>query len=248
MAAYITLADVRAAGVTVGTASDAAVNAAIALWQQVIERYCRQWFDERPADFRVDGTDSDTIHLGIPIITLSALYINDDTSPLDPTLYRIYTRREMPDDDRWNPRIKIRSLNDFADIYTAPIGNVQKFRKGRQNQRLVGTFGFTEADGSTPAAIKRALLKLVIQKVTTPLYVDPAGPPPPAPPPPIMSGIVAEEQTDGHMIRYANVFDVAPRRADNMMDVIQDPEIRGLLKLYRAPIAMAAPANPSFSE
>jgi hypothetical protein len=243
---YIVLSDIRAAGLPDIVADDDAVNAAILLWQEVIDRYTRQWFEPREVDFKCDGTDSDALHFAIPLITVSALYINDEANPLDPMYYKVYNARSGPEDDRRNPRIKIRALNDFADIYTAPLApSLMKFRKGRQNQRVVGTMGFTEADGSTPAAIKRALTKLVIQKLTTPIYIAP-GVVPPAPPPIITSGVVTEEWTDGHKIKYADTQQTTPRRPDNMSDVISDPEVRGLLKLYRAPIGLAAPAHPSY--
>jgi hypothetical protein len=247
MAPYITVADVRAAGLPDTVVGDDAVTAAILLWQDVIERYCRQWFEPRDLDLRIDGTDSDTLHLGIPIIEVEELYMNDGTTPIDSTLYKVYNNRSGYPDDRKNPRIKLRSMYDYADIFTAPIMAGQlKFRKGRQNQRIVGTFGYTEADDTAPLAIKRALTKLVIRKATQPMYIAP-GVVPPAPPPLLSSSIVTEEWTDGHRIVYANNVASSPRRADNMSEVIDDPEVRGILKLYRAPIAMAAPANPSYS-
>lgn len=240
---YITVDDVRAAGYTAG--DDADVTAAILVWQEAIERFTRQWFESRELDITVDGTDSDTLHFPIPIIAVTALHLNDGVEPLHASVYRVYNGRSFPD-DRKNPRIKLRSLHDHADIYTAPIISGQiKFLKGRQNQRVVGTFGYTEADGSTPALIKRALTKLVIRKLATPMYIDPSVIPP-TPPPLLTSGIVTEEWTDGHRLKYADSLTSKPRRPDGMSEIIDDAEIRGILKMYRAPIGMATPANPSY--
>ena len=61
---YIVLSDIRAAGLPSTVADDSAVNAAVLLWQDVIDRFTRQWFEPRAVDFKTDGTDSDTLHFG----------------------------------------------------------------------------------------------------------------------------------------------------------------------------------------
>lgn len=246
---YITVEQVRAAGLSSTTADDATVVAAIELWQEVIDRFCRQWFEPRIGDFYIDGTDSDTIFLSVPIISVAELYLNGSPTPLEQSYYRVYNGRGGPSDDRRNPRIALSGGYGHRDIYNAPVGGSTRFSKGRGNQRIIGIFGFTEADGSAPLAIQRALTKLVIQKVTAPIYVDPNSATPGiaiAPAPLTNSGIVIEEWTDWHRLKYANVGDTLPVRSDNMGDVIGDAEVRGLLKLYRAPIAIAAPSQRSW--
>lgn len=240
---YITVQDIRDEGLSSSVASDAKVLSYIGIWQQAIERACRQWFEERTLTFKVDGTDSDTLHFGVPIISVDSLKINDSTTALDTSLYRVYNGRAYPDDRR-NPRIKL--VNETSlDIYTAPIhGRSLKFRKGRNNQEVSGKFGFIEADGSTPALIKRALTKLVIEKLAKPIYA--AGGSSPTPPPPIVGNLL-EEWTDGHKRKYGAAGGEKSPRRPGLSGITDDPEILDILVLYKAPIGMATPPHPSFS-
>ena len=239
---YIVLNDVRAAGITEEMAADDDVNAAITLWQAALERACRQWFEPRTATFRFDGTDSDTIHFGVPIISVEYLKINNNTDALDPALYKVYSLVNNPvGDDRSNPCIKLVGANDDMDIFTAPIvvgGRSLKFRKGRQNHEVKGSFGYVEADEATPELIKRALLKLVIEKLTHPVFGSFGGTVEP------LVGQILEEETDGHRIKYA-VAPPAPAKP-GLAGLTQDPEVLQIIKLYRAPIGVATPANPSY--
>jgi hypothetical protein len=242
--AYTTVADVRLAGVP-AEFTDQQITAAIAIWGAAFERVCRQWFEPRPYDATFDGTDSDALHLDVPIITCSALYINDAPEPLDPSYYRVYSDASGMKDDRRNPRIKLRQMDDFTDIFTAPLMAGQlRFRKGRQNQRIVGTFGFVEADGSTPPLIKYALEQLIVTKLMRPGPALPDG----VEPPPVLTGsYILEEETDAHRIKYGESFNrYALRRANGAQDLIDNPEVLSILKMYRAPIAMSTPANPSW--
>lgn len=244
--AYITVADIRAAGLTDTTAyPDAAVDASILLWQEALDRMCRQWFEPRNLTIKLDGTDSDTLHLGVPIITVEYLRINDNAADLDPSYYRVYSAAGYPDDRR-NPRIKLRTLSEQADIYTAPLdSHLLRFRKGRHNQEVKGDFGFVEPGGATPALIKHALTKLVIEKLTHPIPVPSSGAPP-MPPPPVVAGALLEEWTDGHRVKYADVFRFTETRPSPFTGITSDQEILAIIRMYRAPLGMAAPAHPSY--
>jgi hypothetical protein len=112
--------------------------------------------------------------------------------------------------------------------------------KGRQNQEIKGTFGYVEEDGSTPKLIKRALTLLVIEKLTRPAYSGSAGP---SVPPPIL-GTVIEEETDGHRLKYSQ--EAQATRNFGLSGITNDPEILDIVKLYRAPIGIAAPAHWSY--
>jgi len=242
--AYITVQDIRDAGLLEADYPDDDVVASIELWQAVLERITRQWFNPRVLVLKFDGTDSDTLHFGVPIIDIEYLKLNDDPAELNTDYYRVYNGRSYPDDRR-NPRLKLRSSDQYADIYTAPLtwGDL-RFRKGRQNQEIKGTFGFVEEDGLTPKPIKRALLKLVIEKITKPLYTAPTAAPAPAPPP-LLAGLLQEEWTDGHKLKYTDTFKVKERRAAGFSGITQDPEIIDILRFYRAPLGIATPAHPS---
>lgn len=240
--AYITVDDIRAAGLSATKADDAAVTAAIAMWQQFLERATRQWFEPRTLTIKFDGTDSDTIHFGVPIITITSLKVNNSGAALDPSQYKVYSAAGYPDDRR-NPRIKLIGDGDGADIFTAPMQFGKfKFRKGRQNQEIIGSFGFVEADGSTPLLIKRALSKLVIEKLQLPLYQDPDCA---TALPPMLAGALKEEWTDGHRMVYATATPEA--RKPGLNGITADQEIQDIIRMYRAPIGIATPANPSYS-
>jgi hypothetical protein len=242
---YVNISDVRDEGVLLTTASDAKVLAYIETWQAFLERACRQWFIPKQIILKGDGTDSDTLHFGVPIIGIDYLKINGASTALDSTLYCVYNSRSYPDDRR-NPRIKLIDQRD-VDLYTSPFGSSLKFRKGRQNQEIKGIFGYTEEDGSVPKLIKRALLLLVVEKLTKPIYAGASGSN--MAPPPIMGGIV-EEQTDNHRVRYGGTSSTTgsiAERKPGLTGITQNLEVLDIIKLYKAPIGIATPANPSLS-
>lgn len=229
---YITIADVRAAGLDATVATDAEVDAAIKINQQFIERATRQWFYSRPLTLQLDGNSSDTLHLPVPIVSLDSLTINDNDTVLDAEFYRVYDSKDLPD-DRWNPRIKLRRGN--VDLFQDPFRTDRPliFRKGRQNQTLVGNFGFVESDGSTPELIKRALLVLVIEKLTNPPFGSPTPGAPSGP-----TGSILRETTDGHTVQYTFVK-FGDTRA-GWSGYTMNREVHTILNIYKAPIGVAA--------
>lgn len=234
---YISVADVRAEGITVAQASDAKVLSYIGMYQQFLERACRQWFVPRSLTFEVDGNDSDTLFFGVPIISLEYLKINGDTNALDPTYYRIYNGNNYPD-DRGNPCVKL-TAGEERNIFACPSGiGPRKFRRGRKNQSLKGIFGYTERDGSTPSLIKRATLKTVCSKIQESLVS-------PNPLPPILGSVVSES-TDGHSISYGYLAGGFKPKRPGLSGIFCDPEVLDIIKLYRAPIGIASPSSPSY--
>lgn len=242
---YIDVQAIRDEGFTVAMASDAKVLTYIGICQQLIERACRQWFESRSITLKLDGTDSDTLHLPVPIISCTSLKINDSQDALDSSYYRVYNGRDLPD-DRKNPRIKLINSSNL-DIYTAPIWSRDiRFRKGRQNQEIVGTFGYTEPDGSTPLPIIRALTKLTIEKLGKPLFYDPSTTVPP-PAPPAILGNILEEWVDGRKVKYAQTGGELEKRRVGLTGITSDPEILDIIILYKAPIGMATLPGPSYN-
>lgn len=241
---YISVDDVRAEGLENPPHSDADIQAAIVLWQQALERACRQWFYSRELTIVFDGNNSDALHMGVPIIEIEYIKLNDDENELPVEKYRVYNSRTHPDNRR-NPRVKLVHSTQLSDIYVSPftIGEL-KFYKGRQNQEIKGTFGFLEPDGSTPALIKRALLKLVIEKLTHPIYT-PAGEAPPDPSSVTYAGVVIEEKTDGHSIKYGTP--AFKDRRVGLSGLTQDAEVLDIIKLYRAPIGIATTSYWSYT-
>lgn len=243
---YCSLQDIRDEGITVAMASDIQVLNAISVCQEFIDRACRQWFLPKQLVLGLDGTDSDTLHFGVPIIQIDSIKLNNSPDNLDPAFFRVYNARVYPDDRR-NPRIKLIRADEIRDIFTAPHPYDRlKFRKGRQNQEIVGSFGYLEPDGTTPKLIQRALCKLVISKLQNPLFVDPTVTPTVPPAPPIVGPLI-EEETDDHKQKYAQAGGTVAARRPGLSGITDDQEILDIISLHRAPIGLATPSHWSTS-
>lgn len=238
---YVGVSDLRAEGMpNPPLASTLEKN--IRTWQAFVIRACRQWFHPAHMVFRVDGTDSDALHFGVPIVSIDELRINNESTALDAQYYEVYADSGRYPDNRANPRIKlVDEWLERRDIFTASLGPSRNFRKGRQNQYISGVFGCVEVDGSVPLLIQRALLKLVVEKTATPVYAGVPGVTPPA----AVSGLIVEEWTDGHKIKYDSSSTSTNPRAPGLSGITGDREILDILRMYRAPIGIATPADPS---
>lgn len=157
MGDYCSLPDVRAEGLTEARASDARVAALISEWSAWIDQITGQFFDERVLTLEMSGQGTRNLLLPIPPTPRLATPITeirrvwrladpDTTLVIDSDLYRVYNRT-FPDDRR-NPRVEL--LGDG------------RWERGPQNFALDGTWGFVEADGTTPRPIKRAAILLVL--------------------------------------------------------------------------------------
>lgn len=230
--AYITLADVRAEGVTVAQASDAKVNTLIDTYQAMIETITRQWFEARTISWDFDGNGTTLTQWPVPIISVTNLYVNEDfTTAVDADDFKAYTGRGGTEpDDRPNP--KVRLVTGEQSIFTG-TGQISRFgpvfEVGEMNCRLEGSFGYTEQDGSTPEPIRYAHLKMVVQAaVKGPLAgagLSAAGP-------------VVEEESDRHRREFADPFvgsKLWPISGSG------DVEVDLILSRYRAPMTIRAP-------
>lgn len=222
--------------------TDAMVNEAIPVWESAIERVCRQWFEERDAVVRMDGNGSDTLNFAVPIIECNELRINDEEVALDTEFYEVYNNRTGYPDDRKNPRICLRRGRG-GDIFSRGTFGCQKFLKGRRNQYIDGSWGYTEADGSVPPLIQRALALLVIEKLTQPSLPLAGGTVPPAVP----SGLLIEEETDDHRMRWEPAGGSTRARPAGLLGLTTNPEVLRILQLYKAPISLATPADWTYT-
>lgn len=236
VATYIEVSDVRAAGITNPPHSDEEVLAAIVLWQEFLDRACRQWFLPRQMTIEFDGDGSSTAHFGIPIISVESLYLNGSTTALDADLYEVYNERK-------NPKLALIHTAQITDIHVAPfsLGEL-RFYKGYKNQIITGTFGCVDANGQPPKLIQRALLLLVLEKLTHP-PLDPDGEIT-EPSGQTFAGVVIEEKTDGHSIKYGT-GKYAERRI-GLSGITQNPEVLDIIRLYKAPIGIAMPSHWSY--
>lgn len=182
---YCGVAEIRAEGFTESVVSDERILILSHLATRYIDKVTQRWFGARTFDenspFILDGNDSHSLHLQIPIIRLDKLSIetqglyNPDLIEIDSNDYRVYNRHmngmERPD-DRENPKIEFlrRRINQTvtSGLYPAP----RIFPRGSQNIYLEGVFGYTDRDGSPfgqiPKLIQLAARRLVIRD----LYLD----------------------------------------------------------------------------
>ena len=235
MGSYVTLEEARSAGVP-GTISDDVLMPVLVRWSEFIDAATKQWFEPRYLSLKLDGNDSRTLFLPVPVITVERFYMNSNfTNPLDPKLISVYNRRDAARDDRRNPMIKLQGAGlGVFDVPDFRLGMM--FIKGEQNQQIDGTFGFVEEDLSTPKMIKRAVLKLSIKQLQNGggnMWNEVAGAAPLA-----GGGQVQSETTDGHTISYA-AFSVKPVQA-GLNGITNDAEVDRIIDLYRAPLKIAA--------
>lgn len=241
---YLTLQDIRDAGITSLMASDTLVNAAISQACQLIDLVTGQWFEARSGTLLVDGQDSELLQLPVPIISLTSMFLEGSTLAVDPNYYRVYNGRgpttaglitQMAADDRKNPKIILRRQTS-GDIFTQPMSyGAATFFRGSQNVQLLGVFGYVEPDGTTPALIHRAAMLIAIDYLANPPFgtssVSVAS---------IASGPVVEEETDGHRIKYASISYSNVKSGG--IALIRNAEAREILRHYRTPIGIATPS------
>jgi len=215
---YTTIEALRAAGITEAMLSDEDAPEKIDYWSSEVDRLTGQFFESREVDTMIDGSGGAMLLFRVPIISISAIYRNDSTVAEDPANYVVYNRRQP--DDRKNPKIVLKNLPGGS--FCATGGARRIFQEGVQNQRVVGTFGYTEEGGETPLPIARAVILLIANDLETLADPDrePAG----------VSQRIKREVTDGHSITYAGVSDAYTPTGI--------PEVDKIIRRFKAPIHM----------
>lgn len=223
---YCSLQDIRDEGIDDTELTDDRALTLINGWQSWIERMTGNIFKETEATIDFDGDGSRLLQLPLPIIEVTELYINDDfDNAVDATSYVAYTSRGPIQDDRRNPRIKLK-LTSNQSIYARNLsGGI--FAIGDRNQRIVGLWGYTESDGSTPEAVSRAIKILVI--ATKELLGD-------GELDQLKFGKIIEEVTDRHRIEYADLYNRLKAWSPTGIS-----EVDLVLQAYRAPMRVTAP-------
>lgn len=179
--ALITVADIRAEGVTTSEADDPRVQAAIDEVEIEIEELTGNFFEPRVLTYKLEGRGHKVLKVPAPIISITSVKIlNPDGTVFDTLVaadYFIYnrhlTQRLRNPDDRRYPRIELTPSG-----YSRPGLINDVFANGRFNYfpahpmavEVVGKFGWTDwssgnADGVTPARIKRAAKLMVLPKL-----------------------------------------------------------------------------------
>ena len=132
-----------------------------------IDRETGQFFNLRPGVFQVEGNNSPVLFLNVPIIEIRSLKINGTEQELvegKPNDFLALKGRSQPQDDRWNPRIKLNTRTDniFSGTFTNRVFLKDTFTE------IDGDFGFLEANGETPLLIKEAVFIDVIDAIENP--------------------------------------------------------------------------------
>lgn len=232
---YIDVDDLRAEGLTIvdGSPEEARALELIKTYQEIVDAITRQFFIPRQIVLDLDGSGTSLLQLSIPIISVAALYVNDDfVNAVDVEDYFAYTGRGGEDgrDDRRNPRIKLVTAEQSIFSGVGPVGRSGNvFAVGEKNQRVDGTFGFVDSDGCTPLPIKLAMKRLVIRAYKNPLGTAGANPP---------AGAAIEEETDRHRKRWAD-----PSVGTKMWAVTGtgDAEVDLILSRYKGPLIVKGP-------
>lgn len=204
--AYCTVEELREAGVSsTEYPEDSYLQERIDIASEFIDMYTQRWFDSRNLTLWLDGTGNKFLPLPIPPISstaLSTVKLNDGVLTVD-TDY-IFRLRVKPD-DRWNPLIYM-------------VGGT--WRKGYQNVEITGDFGFVEADGSTPVAIKDLCKRLAVWGLPSIGDVSAR-----------RENDIVEEQLGDYRYRLSEKV--------NRGGVFGDPRIDNVLTLYRKRRVMA---------
>lgn len=164
---YVLPSTMRDEGVTATDANDARLVKLITRESNRVDRVCGQWFSPRRQTVVLDGRDSPTIELKVPVIAISAARVN--ALDLDLAAVEIYNRHlNYGVDDRENPRI------EFIESWPGSIiGGVVYFGqawwpRGTQNVEFDGVFGYTDPPGpigKTPELIEHATSLLVVKQL-----------------------------------------------------------------------------------
>jgi hypothetical protein len=227
MGLYVTSAEVQAEG---ATATAARINARIAKWEALVDRITRNKFSVlEPGELIFDGNNSRILHFNLPLIEVTSVTVNEETTALTADEYRAYTGISAPQDHRHNPKIELRPVNRDS-IYRKPR---TIFVKGL-DQKITAKWGFVDADPDnpgqyvTPQAVKDSVIQLVLLDLDGYFYQQQVGGAVPISP-------LKREKTDDHEVEYMETIS-----SKTVISAIPR-DIYDVLMLYRGPWNIAAP-------
>jgi len=230
---YITIQDIRNAGIPDTEKTDSEVQSSIDYWSAQIDVWTGQWFNAREVEVTIEGRNSNILLLGIPIIDVTQIRMNhhlpDHAGDLYTTFnrFQIFKSRVYPDDRR-NPRITL--VTNKYSIYSS---------YGKAFMRslfttIEGIFGFIEKDGTTPKPIQRACLKLVMRDLKNPILDSVSNPH-------TTAGALKREKTDLHEVEYYESSESVVATEQGTLS--GDGEVDRILSFYRKPIGVGGSIN-----
>lgn len=211
--------------------TDNEIEDLILKWQGIVESELQQWFESRDKTIEIKGSGTRILHLFIPIISITELYLNEDTVALDPTFYRAYKTVDYPD-DRPNPKIEL--ISDSGSIYTSISGIFET----NKIQKLVGQFGYVDSAGNTPEAVKHALILVVTDKmgskyITDPVFKRMA-----------TASKVTEEKLDKYSYKLSDAASSGRGLEARLYSVLGNREAAILLSKFFRPIIVSSTGDP----
>lgn len=159
---YATLSQARDEGITTAAygatlAADARVQRLLDEASKYIDRATGWWFEPRTKTIAFDGDGTECLWLPAPIISLTSVTVGG--TALDLASIHQYGRVS----DGTSLRAARLSRSASQTIWGEPVPT---WPRGRRNIVVVGSFGFTEEDGtSPPAEIRDACLRLVVHNL-----------------------------------------------------------------------------------
>jgi len=185
---YALVSEMRDEGINKNI-SDARIQVAIVIASRFVEQVTNRFFDARFQTLYVNGTGSNSVLLGDPVIAVESIRIETEPSlqpdlDVDATLYRVFNRHlgqgMLNPDDRESPKIEFVHSDDLLGVGSArfvPLSGVSirslTFPVGVQNTKIVGVFGYTEDThngspwGDTPTLIRHVTKLLAIRNLPT---------------------------------------------------------------------------------
>lgn len=224
---YCTIQDLRDEGITETELTDERALTLLWGWQLWFEDKTGLVFKSVEAEMELDGDGSRMLLLPLPIIECTALYVNDDfVNAVNEDRYVVYNKNNTIQDDRRNPHIMLKRTTGMSSIFTTS-GSASVFSIGDRNQKVVGTFGYVEDDGSVPYPVKQAIMVLVTasKELLPDGELDQ-----------FAFGRKVEEVTDRHRVEYSDLYNRLKTWAPTGITIVDDA-----LRKYRAPMRIAAP-------
>lgn len=217
---YVSLAEIRAAGIAESTMSDDRAEQAAKIAARAIDRFCRCWFYEKSytgSDYLYrSGAGTKHLHLPAPPIAITSVEVDYAGNRQTWDLLTSDGYEASVEGQERNPSL-LRLEGQFS-IYSD--GSIT-WPRGKRNVRIQGTFGWLE-DGATPPAIKDVMYRLIAQRKESPVAdgADARA---------IRAGNIKRKQTHNREIEFIPLLMAGSATGDPFIDQTLMPYRRSVL-------------------